>query len=157
MLRRWLFTISISLNLFFAALIGAQWLNRPPGPHGPPGRPDPMRMAEDLARTLPANDGEILRAAFAAHAASATGAAAEDADPMTQVRRVLATEPFDRTALQAALEAVQANRQALEAAISDALLDAATRMSPEGRRRLGQWPPPHQHPPRPRDDADHCP
>lgn len=146
MLRRWLFTVSISLNLFLSALIGAQWLNRPPGPHGPPGRPDPMRMAEDLAQTLPPADGDILRATFAAHAAPVTNVAPGEADPMDQVRRVLRAEPFDRPALQAALDAVQANRQALETAIADALLDAATRMSPEGRRRLGAWPPPHRHP-----------
>ncbi len=149
MLRHWPLTLSISLNLFLAALIGAHWLDRPPPHHGPPGRPDPMRMAEDLAQALPPADGAILRAAFAAHTAALPAQVVHGADPMDAVRRTLSADPFDRGALEAALADLQAGREAMEAAIGAALLDAATRMSPEGRRHLGEMPPPRHRPPPP--------
>ncbi len=145
--RPWLLWLSISVNLFLAGLVVGQMLSpqshRPSGPpHGPHGPPSPMHMAEEIARTLPPADGEILRAAFAAQAAAAHGTLPGPGDGMERIQKILTAPDYDAAALAAALTEFHHNHQIADHIIGAALLDAAGRMSPEGRRKLGEWGPP---------------
>ena len=137
--RRWGFALSLALNIFLLTVIGVHEWHRP---HGPP---DPRGMLEDIARSLPEADATILRRAFAADPALQQSPFRKDMDPMAALRQLLRAEPFDPQAFAAALHALHQDRNRFDQALEQALVAAATAMSPEGRRRLAD----HRGPPGP--------
>ena len=137
--RRWALPLSLAVNIFLLTVIVVHEWQRP---HGPP---DPRRMLEDIARTLPDADAVQLRRAFAADPLLQQDPFADGGDPMAAVRAAMRAEPFDPAALKAAITRVHQRHDAFDQALERALVAAATAMSPEGRRRLAD----HRGPPGP--------
>ena len=132
----WALPLSLAVNVFLVAVIAVHVWHRPPGPPGPPG---PHHMADEIARFLPTADADALRKAFASEPVLQQDPGPEMRKNMDHVRDVLRADPFDSAALDAALKAGRADRDAGEQAIERALLKAATAMSPEGRRKLAEF------------------
>lgn len=146
-LSRWLLPASLAFNLFLAGLVVGQLQGRGFGPPPPP--PQPGRMVEEMASTLPGPDADVLRAAFAANAAVLDrGHHARNA-MHGDIRRILAAPDFDPQALKAVFDRGRQERETLDDALGSAIITAASRMSAEGRRKLGEWAPPGRPPPPP--------
>ena len=131
---RWLLLGSLALNLFLIGLMVALVTREPPAPdRSPAGRID------GLAAALPAADGAKLRANFAANRASVEGARNKYEDSRDKIRAVLRREPFDTTALRAAMAESRAARQEFDTALQAVMAQAAGEMSPAGRAALADW------------------
>jgi uncharacterized membrane protein len=132
---RWALGASIALNVFLVALIASHLVGHRHGEK----RPKPTMRIDSLAATLPAADGDKLRAALQARKDIAAAIddlrAAQD-----KVRAVLRTQPFDEAALRQAMADVQARHRAVEAAIHDLIAGVAGQLSAEGRAKLAEWP-----------------
>lgn len=139
---RWLLPASMSVNVFLAAALAAQALL--PGGHRPP---PPQHRLEALAEGLPPADAATLREVLAAREAEMGKGRAIMDGIRDGVRDALTAETFDPAALRAVFAEARARRDALDDALVSGLIDAAGRLSPEGRRRLADWAPPG--PPRP--------
>jgi uncharacterized membrane protein len=138
--------ISLALNLFFLGLISAGPVKHLFHHHQQRIVMEPSRTAAEridrLAATLPAEDADKLRAAFRARettleAAHTAYRKAEDA-----LRSSLRAQPFDVTALRAAMADMRVTRQSLDVVLQDVIATAASEMSPAGREKLAQWTPP---------------
>jgi uncharacterized membrane protein len=135
----WVLLVSIALNLFFGGWLGAraardQWATAP--------QPTKMRI-EELAGTLPAADGALLRQSFATDGEEIAAARTTFHDAQEAVRKSLRAQPFDAAAFETATATMRERRVVLEVALHRALLRAAAKMSSEGRVALSQWPPQH--------------
>lgn len=135
---RWLrvaLVASLALNLFLAGIMGV-WAVKPlfRGHHGSgPGE----GIVERLAGRLPEADQPILRQAFAKR--PDIGRLLEEARKAQQdARRTLRANPFDPEAFRAATERVRAARDAAQSEIHQAVREAATQMSAEGRTKLAR-------------------
>lgn len=128
----------MSVNVFLAAALAAQALL--PGGHRPP--PPPEHRLEALAQGLPPADTGLLREVLAAREAQ-MGKGRAIMDGMRDgVREALAAETFDPAALRAVFAEARARRDALDDALEAGLIEAAARLSPEGRKRLADLAPP---------------
>lgn len=143
--RRWLLVglvASIALNLFLAGVVGA-WLVRPaifrssPPPAVELGL-SADRLAERIARRLPAVDKPIVRDAFKKHEQDIWARLEEWREAQQASRRTLRANPFDPSAYTATFNRVQEARVAYQVAVHQAVREAAAAMSPEGRVKLGQ-------------------
>lgn len=137
---RWLLPVSLAGNAFLVGLMVSQW-QKPDIP--PPPRPE--RMIEEMAETLPKADAAILRQSFAARAANLAHRPRDHEDMFLKIRAALKAEPFDPQALAAIFRDGRKTRDAIDDSIEGALVDAATKMSAEGRHKLADW---HPRPPR---------
>lgn len=136
----WLLPASLSLNLFLIVfvLVGLR-------PHlfGPgPGPRPPYEMAQRMAEELPTNDGAILREAFAARAGEFERVEAVHRALPERIGAILRAEPLNLAALTAAFTEASEARSKMDAALSAAMVEASSRMSPEGRRALADLAPP---------------
>jgi uncharacterized membrane protein len=133
---RWAFLVSLALNLFF---IGASATHAVRNQIESSGHFKPGLRLDAMVDTLPPSDGAKLRAALDADMAKV--AASHDAYRKAQdrARAALGAEPFDRVAFETALADIRARRQDLQQVLQTVVLKAAPDMSPEGRRRLGEW------------------
>lgn len=137
--------ISLALNLFLLGLISA-------GPvkllfhHHQRGIIEPSRSAAEridrLAATLPAEDADKLRAAFRTQQTTLESAHAAYRKAQESMRATLGAQPFDVSALRAAMTDLRAARQSLDTVLQDVIATAATEMSPAGRKKLAEWTPP---------------
>lgn len=137
---RWLLPASLAVNAFLGGLMVSQW-RKPDIP--PPPRPE--RMIEEMAETLPTADAAILRQSFAARAAKAEHRSRNPEEMFLKISAALKAEPFDPQALAAIFRDGRKTRDAIDDSIEGALVDAATKMSAEGRHKLADW---HPRPPR---------
>jgi uncharacterized membrane protein len=129
-LARWLLPISLAVNLFFIVVAvrhHALFHGRPPGPHDVVGY---------LKDNLPAADAAIMQQAFAARAGAMAEAEHAGQRLPDRIRAALTAQPFDAEALRAALVEGRALHQSLEDGMTAAFVEAAGRMSPEGRAKL---------------------
>jgi uncharacterized membrane protein len=93
-------------------------------------------FVERLAARLPERDAAVVRRAVAGRTPTIDALVQAVRESRRQVRTALAAEPFDRRALEAALEESRARHHALETAVQTIVLETAGELSPEGRRRL---------------------
>ena len=136
----WLLPASLAINVFLGAVILTH--HGHPG-FRPPPPPNPAEMAARMADGLPPADAEILRQAFRAQE-SALSEAHRGIDSFhDRVRAALEAPVFDPQALTAALSDASRGHAAFDQAMTAAMVDAASRMSAEGRRRLAS----HDGPP----------
>lgn len=140
--RRWLrlaLIASIALNLFFVGIVGV-WAVKPllRDREGPPG--GATTMTERMASRLPEADRPILRQAFEKRHDDIRRLFDEARAAQRESRRALRANPFDPQAFTAASDRSRAARDAAQAAFSQAIREAATNMSPEGRAKLAQPP-----------------
>ena len=142
---RWALLISLAVNLFFVGTIGALAIRSYVASECPV--PQSRRGAEAridrIAATLPAADAAMLRAKFEAERSTAEAAREAYDRSLEQVRTALRAEPFDGSALTAAMADARSQRGALDQVLHDVIAASAAQMSPEGRSRLADWTPPH--------------
>jgi hypothetical protein len=94
-------------------------------------------MLEQMARTLPEEDAQILRQSLTASLSEIDKAHRAEAELPQRLQAILGREPFDKPAFKELLATSQHAREIL----NDALPDAIEKLSPEGRRRLAAWRP----------------
>lgn len=97
---------------------------------------------EAVAATLPPADAVHLRQAFDAHLTDLDAAQGVIRQIPDRVSAALAEPEFSETALREAFAAGRQARSRMDLAIEAALVQAASRMSLEGRQRLSEWKPP---------------
>jgi uncharacterized membrane protein len=143
---RWGLLISLAINLFFVGAVGALAVRSHLATDVPVA--ETRRTAEAridrIAATLPAADAATLRAKFALERSSAEAAREAYDRSLEEVRTALRAEPFDGSALTAAMANARSERVALDQVLHEIIAASAAQMSPEGRSRLADWtPPPH--------------
>jgi uncharacterized membrane protein len=141
---RWALLTSLAVNLFFIGSVGALVLRSYlAGPPLSAERPHTAEARIDrLAATLPAADADKLRAQFATESSSAEAARETYDRALEQVKSSLRAEPFDASALRAAMANARSARLALDQVLQDIIATAVSRMSSTGRDRLADWTPP---------------
>jgi uncharacterized membrane protein len=142
---RWLLVGSLALNLFFIGTIGALAVRHYVIPPQPTTTERPRTAAariERLAAPLPAPDAAKLRDAFRAREAAAENARDVLNRALEHFQTALRVQPFDPVQLRAALAEIRAARPVYEQVMADIYLAGASAMSPEGRAKLADWPPP---------------
>ncbi|MEA1677341.1 periplasmic heavy metal sensor [Nitrospirillum sp. BR 11163] len=153
---RWrgpLLIASVGVNLFLAGtFIPHLFRHHEVGPdHGPaPGlnyRPRP------LSDILPPADAELLQKTMAPDRADLQALEKQARESWAEIQPLLAADTFDAHAFATALKKVADSRRAFEASRQAALIDALSRMSPEGRKKLSEMKSPFilggMHGPRP--------
>ena len=141
---------SLALNLFFVGAAGALAARHYLAPQATtPATLDRSVAAriDRLAATLPASDGDILRAEFRARSAPVEAAQRTYRQAQDRIRQALRAEPFEVERLRAAMAETRAARPGFDQALQELIATAAAKMSAAGRDRLADWPP------RPRNDA----
>jgi len=123
----WLLPLSLALNLFFVIVAARHY------PWGRPRMMAPHEVMLNLKANLSPEDAAILQQSFAAHQAEIEHGTQHFPD---RIRAALAAEPFDPEALRAALDDGRALHQKMEESMASALVDAASKISPEGRVKL---------------------
>jgi uncharacterized membrane protein len=128
---------SIALNLFFIGVAGV-WAVKPllHDRDAPPGGAN--SFAERMASRLPDADKPILMQSFQKRHDDIRRLFDEARAAQRDARRSLRADPFDPAAFAAASARVRAARDAAQAAIHQAVLEAATNMSADGRAKLAQ-------------------
>ena len=142
---RWLLVGSLALNLFFIGTLGALAVRHYVLPTQPAATERPRTAAariDRLAAPLPAADAEKLRAAFRAREAPAESARDTLNRAFERMQAALRAQPFDPAQLRTALADVRMARPAYEQVMQEIYLAGASAMSPEGRIKLADWPPP---------------
>ncbi len=142
---RWLLVGSLALNLFFIGTLGALAVRHYVLPTQPAATERPRTAAariDRLAAPLPAADAEKLRAAFRAREAAAENARDTLNRAFERMQAALRAQPFDPAQLRTALADVRTARPAYEQVMQEIYLAGASAMSPEGRIKLADWPPP---------------
>jgi hypothetical protein len=141
--------VSIALNLFLVALVGAQrWkavqvqrmatpasgLIERQGIHDPEGT-----LQEFLARLSP-DDAAILQGAARARLGELLNARRDFVSAVERTRAEIVRDPVDPTAIREAIAEARRQRQRFGPLLEGILLDAVPRMTPEGRRALSGAP-----------------
>src|SRR5437763_965657 len=142
---RWLLVGSLALNLFFIGTVGSLAVRHYVMPAPPTAAERPRTAAariERLAAPLPAADAEKLRAAFRAREATAESARNTLNAALEHLQAALRAQPFDPAQLRTALTEIQTARPVYEQVMGEIYLNGASAMSPEGRIKLADWPPP---------------
>ena len=126
---------SLALNLFFIGITTALLVREPP--------PQPPRNVatriEELAKSLPPDDGTKLRGAYARDHTAVNVARAGYEKAREGIREVLRREPFDAAAMQDAMSKTRAARQQFDQALQGMIAKSASEMSPEGRKAMADW------------------
>lgn len=133
---KWVLTASLALNVFLATVLVVVY--RPQ--HPPP--PDIADIAERIAETLPPADAVILREIVAARAPAIESGKHSLRGFPDRVRAVLGKEDFDPEALRPLFSDFIAVHQRMDEAVAALVIEAATRMSPQGRAAISRWRPP---------------
>lgn len=123
--------LSLALNLFLAAALAAPHVLPPP-----PGRDREARIVERIVERLPAEDRPVFRDAHARHADKLKSEFQAWRQARADARAALAAEPLDAAALERALAESRRASEAIQATMHAVTLEAAPKMSPEGRRGL---------------------
>lgn len=134
---RWLFALSLGVNAFLAVVVLA---GPPHRPHGPP--PSPEHIVERLTGKLSSADAAIFSQSFAPYLPRLH----QDYDTLRampqRMRDILAAPIYDPQALAAAFADLHRIRQGFDDSMAGATVEAAGKMSPEGRVKLWYGPPP---------------
>ncbi len=131
--------VCLALGLLLAGFVAGHFVDR----HGPPPPPPKFSaeaMVDHIVRGLPKPDADILRDAFKANEAQLRAALAELEAGRQEVRAKLAAEPFDKAALQSAMDAARDKREALAVTVQGTVMGVIDKLSPEGRARLWNAP-----------------
>jgi len=144
--RSWLLPLSFSLNVLLATAAAVHLLKGPP--HHPP--PGPEHIIDHVAGILPPADAAIVRAAFDRHKAALESNETLARTLPERLSAILRVEPLDEAALRAVVTEGRAAHTLMNDALTDTLLEAAPKISPEGRARLADMRPPGPPGPPPR-------
>lgn len=138
---------SLALNLFLMGFVGAQaWRRLHPGPSLDATvftRPGSGAIAQgyfrQLIRSLPAEDGRVLRSAFAARMPEILTLGARSLSDLERVRQAIGTTPFDPEQVKSDIATARQTRERLRTVIADALIAALPNMSQPGREALSRY------------------
>jgi uncharacterized membrane protein len=137
--RRTILLLS-ALNLFLIGIIGAfvvRYYSGEPPTHRKAG---PAHRIEKIASRLPAEDALILRLEFTKKSGAIEDASDAFRQAREKVRSALRAEPYDLAATSAAMSEAEGLHQKSEQLIHAVIASAAAKMTPEGRRKLAEWP-----------------
>ncbi|PWC81664.1 hypothetical protein TSH100_26855 [Azospirillum sp. TSH100] len=138
-LRR-LTLMSLALNLFLAAILGAMLVGATGKPSPPPYRPMPDRFVEHMAAGLSDADATRLRAIFEPLRPRYDALTEDYRQEGQRVRSLLQGEPVDFESLNAAIAAARAKRRLIGELTEQTVLLVLPDLSPAGRLRLvGGW------------------
>jgi uncharacterized membrane protein len=129
-IARWLLPISLALNLFFVVVA----IRHNPFLH--PRPPGPRDVIGFLKANLSAEDAAIMQQSFAAHFAAMSDSERDNQRYPDRIRAALTAVPFDPEALKAALAEGRAKHAKMEENMADAFVDAASKISADGRAKL---------------------
>ncbi|MEA1674160.1 periplasmic heavy metal sensor [Nitrospirillum sp. BR 11163] len=143
---RFLFLLSLALNLFLLAFLGAQqWRQRtalgalPPVLARSAAGNALATLVGQLAEQLPAGDRSLLRGAIVSHMAQLEAAQGRFTAAMDQVRTEIDRTPLDPDALRAAMANAREQRQPIGPVLEDIMMEVLPKMSPEGRHVLARY------------------
>lgn len=134
---RWLLVISLALNLFFIGIVGAMGVRYLLDTQS--AQRNDISKIERIAATLPAADGDLLRAEYARQRDAVEAARDAIHRQQDQIRAALRKEPFDAAAMQTAQAGSRAARESFYQVLHGVVLTAASRMSTVGRSKLADW------------------
>jgi Spy/CpxP family protein refolding chaperone len=143
--------VSVGLNLFLLGTMVPRWLGpKPPfgdkmvmmGPDGPGGPGGPLFAMHRMMDDLPEADAKILKEHFGSDMEKMMEKAKSFRDRIDRLRDLMRADPFDPVALRTELESVAGDRQAMDKAQTDRIIEVLGKLSPEGRRRLAEMRPP---------------
>lgn len=142
---------SVGLNLFLAGTIVPRWLAPKPPYDRPMAGPDGFgpgpgggaffamrRMIDDL----PPADAAILKEYFGGDVEKLKEKSKSLRERIDRLRDLVKADPFDPAALRAEMENAMADREAFERSQMESVIEALGKLSPEGRKRLAEMPPP---------------
>ncbi len=138
---RWLLigllVVSIGVNVFLGGVFTGRRFFRPPP------NPDVMisRVVEHLSSALSPADSTTMHRIFDAHRRLFADRFAALRRAHAALSQAMAAEPFDRAALDAALQGVERERMALGEVFRASLLETAMEISPQGRQILASQAP----------------
>ncbi len=144
---RGILVVSIALNLFLVALVGAQaWqaakLRRMAVPAisalERQALQDPEGTLARLGAGLSRDDAAILLDAARARVSALLSVKADYVSAVEHAREEIARDPADPAGLRSAIAEARRQRQRFGPLLEDILLDAVPRMTPAGRRALSQ-------------------
>jgi uncharacterized membrane protein len=135
---RWLLLGSLALNLFFVGVAIAMAVRAPAPSYW--DRNVFVRV-ERLAATLPPADADILRGEISANRAAIDNAQTAYHTAQDHIHDVLRQEPFDVSAMRSAMAGTRSARQTFDQTIQGVFAVIASKISPEGRQALANWPP----------------
>lgn len=133
---RWLLFGSLALNLFFIGIAIALAV-RAPEPRR--WHRDVLVRIERLAATLPAADAAVLRDQMQANHDAIAAAQTKYLDSRDGIRETLRQDPFSEQAMRAAMARNRAARQSYDEVIQGVFVDAAAKISPDGRHALADY------------------
>jgi uncharacterized membrane protein len=135
--------VSIALNLLFVGIaVGRRFHRHPPMP--PPERgelaPRPQGAPRESFGNRPEREGRRgeFRKLFREQSQALGGHRRTMGDARRAAREALEKEPFDRAALEKALETLRKETTASQEVMHKALADAAAKGSPDERRQLAR-------------------
>jgi uncharacterized membrane protein len=134
---RWLLVISLALNLFFIGIVGAMGVRYLLDTQS--AQRNDISKIERIAATLPAADGDLLRAEYARQRDAVEAARDAIHRQQDEIRAALRKEPFDAGAMRAAQAGSRAARESFYQVLHGVVLTAASRMSTVGRSKLADW------------------
>jgi uncharacterized membrane protein len=140
--RRALLVVSLLLNLFLAALAGAQYLRH----RAEAARQEPVlaRVLQDVTSRLDAADAETFRSVLRQEAPHYAQARENLSRAREDIDRALLAPDFDPAATREAMKRWQTAWNAFVGSFSDVLVDAMSRLSPAGRRAIVEAVPRHR-------------
>ncbi|MFV3131377.1 periplasmic heavy metal sensor [Niveispirillum sp. KHB5.9] len=139
---------SVGLNLFLLGTMVPRWLGpKPPhadkiimagpeGPGGPIGPGAPFFAMRRMLDDLPESDAKILKDHFGSDMEKFQDKARSFRDRIDRLRDLMRADPFDAAALRTELDSAAEEREGMEKAQTDAIVEVLGKLSPEGRRRL---------------------
>jgi uncharacterized membrane protein len=125
--------LSLAANLFLAGMMLGQVRPMPMLDHDRGGHPGPMGMMEDMENALPPADAAVF------HRVMSKGMPPRPAEPpqdLQAVQRALTAPQFDAEAFHRALQRVHDDHNAMDVQFVQALTEAVSQISPEGRVKL---------------------
>jgi len=134
---RWLLLGSLALNLFFIGVAVAMAVRGP----APPPRWDPnvFVRVEQLAKTLPQADADIMRGAFQANHDAIERAQDKYHAAREHIHETLRHDPFSVADLRTAMAETRVARQTYDQTIQGVFADIAAKMSSAGRHAVANW------------------
>ena len=128
---------SLALNLFLGGvMVGGVLAPRQDAAAGPGGFGGLIANMRQVAAELPPDQQAALHEAMGRHRSEIRQDLVALRDARQATLAALAAEPFDRQAVEAAFAELLRRSQAAQAAIQDAILDAAERLPADARQEL---------------------
>ncbi len=126
--------VSVCLNVFVAGLIAGRATGIRPGPD----RAASGGGLERFMATVPAEARPVIRRALRENRGGLQGMVAEVRAARQDAAAIVAREPFDEAAFEAAMAAVRARSEALQATVHGVIAEALADLPPEVRGEMAE-------------------